>query len=53
MPLSLPRLTNRLATGLGDEVLLIVGFEGETEVDGDSLGMLDVAYVGYVEAYLE
>jgi len=32
LPLSLPRLTNRLATGLGDEVLLIVGFEGEPEV---------------------
>lgn len=31
LPLSLPRLVNRLAAGLGDEVLLIVGFEGTRE----------------------
>lgn len=29
LPLALPNLVNRLANGLGDEVLLIVGFDGD------------------------
>jgi alkyldihydroxyacetonephosphate synthase len=32
VPLALPRLINRIADGLGDEVLLIVGFEGPEAV---------------------
>jgi len=31
LPLSLPGLVNRIASGLGDEVLMVVGFEGETD----------------------
>jgi alkyldihydroxyacetonephosphate synthase len=31
LPLALPRLVNRIAEGLGREVLLVVGFEGDKE----------------------
>jgi alkyldihydroxyacetonephosphate synthase len=44
LPLALPRLLNRIADGLGDEVLMIVGFEG-------SQGLVD-ASVGAAEPIL-